>query len=94
VIVLAGTPLIIAQAVDVARGRARDEVVDEAWRKMAPFCEVVEGLDRDESVAYRVTTGFGALAHRFVSPEDRSRFHQRVVLSHASGMGNRSTPRS
>ena len=86
-IVLDGTPLTIADVVAVARGRARVEVGDEARRKMAPSRDVVEALNRDESVAYGVTTGFGALADRVVSPEDRIALQERVVLSHASGMG-------
>ncbi len=86
-VVLDGDPLDIDEVVAVARGRARVEVGAEARRRMAPSRAVVEGLDTSNSIAYGVTTGFGALADRAVDPEDRSTLQRRVVLSHAAGMG-------
>ncbi len=85
--VLDGTPLRIDDVVTVARDGAAVEVGDEARRRMAPSRAVVEALDSTDSIAYGVTTGFGALADRAVAAEDRAALQRRVVLSHASGMG-------
>jgi histidine ammonia-lyase len=86
-LVLDGTALSIDDVVAVARDGAVVAVGDEARRRMAPSRAVVEALDRADSIAYGVTTGFGALADRAVAAEDRAALQRRVVLSHASGMG-------
>jgi histidine ammonia-lyase len=71
----------------VARESAAVGVDDEARRRMAPSRAIVEALDSSDSIAYGVTTGFGALADRAVAPADRAALQRRVVISHASGMG-------
>src|SRR6185436_11680153 len=38
-------------------------------------------------VVYGVTTGFGALATRFVPPEDAARLQENLLRSHAAGVG-------
>jgi histidine ammonia-lyase len=86
-VVLDGDALGIDDVLAVTRGGAAVEVSDEARRRMAPSRAVVEALDSSDSVAYGVTTGFGALADRAVAPQDRALLQRRVVISHASGMG-------
>ena len=86
-LVLDGDPLTIDEVIAVARDGAAVAVGDAARRRMAPSRAVVESLDRSDSIAYGVTTGFGALADRAVAPMDRAALQRRVVLSHASGMG-------
>jgi histidine ammonia-lyase len=86
-VVLDGSPLSIDEVIAVARDGASVEVGEEARQRMAPSRAVVEQLDSSDSIAYGVTTGFGALADRAVQPADRAALQRRVVLSHASGMG-------
>ena len=86
-VVLDGSPLGIEGLVAVARHGDAVAVGDEARRRMAPSRAVVERLDSSDSVAYGVTTGFGALADRVVAPSDRATLSRRVILSHAAGMG-------
>src|SRR5450631_4152742 len=86
-LVLDGDPLTIDEVIAVARDGEAVAVGDAARRRMAPSRAVVESLDRSDSIAYGVTTGFGALADRAVAPMDRAALQRRVVLSHASGMG-------
>jgi histidine ammonia-lyase len=86
-VVLDGSPLSIDEVVAVARDGTVVEVGDEARRRMAPSRAVVEALDSTDTIAYGVTTGFGALADRAVAAEDRAALQRHVVLSHASGMG-------
>jgi histidine ammonia-lyase len=86
-VVLDGSPLSIDDVLAVAREGAPVEVGDAARRRMAPSRAVVEQLDSSDSIAYGVTTGFGALADRVVQPADRAALQRHVVLSHASGMG-------
>ncbi len=86
-VVLDGDPISIDDLVEVARLDATVEVADQARRRMAPSRRVVEELESTDSVAYGVTTGFGALADRAIAPADRATLSRRVVLSHAAGMG-------
>ncbi len=86
-VVLDGNPLGVDDVLAVARDGARVEVGDEARQRMAPSRAVVEKLDEDDTIAYGVTTGFGALADRAVQPADRAALQRHVVLSHAAGMG-------
>jgi histidine ammonia-lyase len=85
--VLDGDPLSIDDVVAVARDGLDVAVSERARQRMAPSRMVVEALDRSDSIAYGVTTGFGALADRAVAPDDRAALQRRVVLSHAAGMG-------
>ncbi|MBJ7593635.1 MAG: histidine ammonia-lyase [Candidatus Dormibacteraeota bacterium] len=87
-VVLDGSPLTIDDVIAVVRGGATVEVGEEARRRMAPSRAIVEQLDSSDSIAYGVTTGFGALADRAVQPADRAALQRHVVLSHASGMGD------
>ncbi|HEY7926245.1 MAG TPA: histidine ammonia-lyase [Candidatus Dormibacteraeota bacterium] len=86
-VVLDGDPLSIDDVVAVARLDAEVGVADEARRRMAPSRSVVEELESSDSIAYGVTTGFGALADRAIAPADRATLSRRVVLSHVAGMG-------
>jgi histidine ammonia-lyase len=86
-VVLDGAALSIDDVVAVARGGDSVEVSAAARARMAPSRAVVEALDSTDSIAYGVTTGFGALADRAVAPADRAALQRRVVISHAAGMG-------
>jgi histidine ammonia-lyase len=86
-LVLDGNPISIDDLIAVARDGAAVEFGDEARRRMAPSRAVVEALDSTDSVAYGVTTGFGALADTAVAPQDRAAIQRSVIVSHASGMG-------
>jgi histidine ammonia-lyase len=87
-LVLDGEPISIDDVVAVARLDATVEVGDEARRRMAPSRAVIEALESSDSIAYGVTTGFGALADRAIAPADRATLSRRVVVSHAAGMGD------
>lgn len=86
-VLLDGSPLSIDDLVAVARLGAAVEMTGEARARMAPSRAVVEALESTNSVAYGVTTGFGALADRAIAPADRAALSRRVVESHAAGMG-------
>src|SRR6266571_5825024 len=87
-IVLAGGPLSIADVVAVARGRASAELGDGGRARMAPAREVVERLVAEGRQAYGVSTGFGLLASTAVAPGDLEELQRRIVLSHATGIGD------
>ncbi len=82
-----GSPLTIAQLIDVARRGEQVEVTDAARQSMQPSLAVVERLRGSGAPIYGVTTGFGALADTLIAVEDRAALQRKIVLSHSAGMG-------
>jgi histidine ammonia-lyase len=88
--VVVGTSGVTASDVlAVARDGARIELSDEAVAALAAAREIVEALAAKPEPVYGVSTGFGALASRHISPELRAQLQRNIVRSHAAGMGPR-----
>jgi histidine ammonia-lyase len=73
----------------VARHGARIELSDEAVAALAAARGIVDALAAKPEPVYGVSTGFGALATRHISPELRAQLQRNIVRSHAAGMGPR-----
>ncbi|MBT2393823.1 histidine ammonia-lyase [Streptomyces maoxianensis] len=73
----------------VARGGARIELSAEAVAALAAARGIVDALAARPEPVYGVSTGFGALASRHISPELRAQLQRNIVRSHAAGMGPR-----
>lgn len=56
---------------------------------LAAAREIVDALAAKPEPVYGVSTGFGALASRDISPELRAQLQRNIVRSHAAGMGPR-----
>lgn len=88
--VVVGTSGVTASDVlAVARGGARIELSEEAVAALAAAREIVDALAAKPEPVYGVSTGFGALATRHISPELRAQLQRNIVRSHAAGMGPR-----
>ncbi len=72
----------------VARADARVELSPDALSSMATSRGLVDAIGRDERPVYGVTTGFGALANTFISPERRAELQHALIRSHAAGVGD------
>jgi histidine ammonia-lyase len=86
-VVLTGAGLTIADVEDVADGRRGAVMDSDARARVAGARAVIEGLVSRGEVVYGVTTGFGALATTFVPPERARELQERLLLSHAAGVG-------
>ncbi|MEV8123012.1 histidine ammonia-lyase [Streptomyces sp. NPDC085944] len=73
----------------VARGGARIELSDDAVAALAAARGIVDALAAKPDPVYGVSTGFGALATRHISPDLRAQLQRNIVRSHAAGMGPR-----
>lgn len=73
--------------VAVARGAAVVELSSEALGTMRASREIVEGLAGSAAPTYGITTGFGALATRYIEPELRAKLQASLIRSHAAGYG-------
>lgn len=73
----------------VARHGARVVVSEEALAAVAASRQVIDDLAAKPEPVYGVSTGFGALAVRHISPDLRAQLQRNIVRSHAAGMGPR-----
>ncbi|QNE75377.1 histidine ammonia-lyase [Streptomyces finlayi] len=88
--VVVGTSGTTAEdVIAVARAGARVELSAAAVDALAAAREIVEALAAKPEPVYGVSTGFGALASRHISPELRAQLQRNIVRSHAAGMGPR-----
>lgn len=88
--VVVGTAGVTASDVlAVARAGARIELSEEAVAALAAARSVVDALAAKPDPVYGVSTGFGALATRHISPDLRAQLQRNIVRSHAAGMGPR-----
>lgn len=88
--VVVGTSGTTAEdVIAVARGNARIELSAEAVAALAAARGIVDALAAKPEPVYGVSTGFGALASRHISPELRAQLQRNIVRSHAAGMGPR-----
>ncbi|WP_275463184.1 histidine ammonia-lyase [Streptomyces noursei] len=86
--VVLGTSGTTAQdVIAVARGAARIELSEEARSAVATSRAFIDELAAKPNPVYGVSTGFGALAVRHISPELRAQLQRNIVRSHAAGMG-------
>ncbi|GAA0457850.1 histidine ammonia-lyase [Streptomyces stramineus] len=88
--VVVGTAGTTAEdVIAVARDGARVVVSDEALAAVAASRQVIDDLAAKPDPVYGVSTGFGALAVRHISPDLRAQLQRNIVRSHAAGMGPR-----
>ncbi|NEA47139.1 histidine ammonia-lyase [Streptomyces sp. SID10815] len=88
-VVVGTTGVTASDVLAVARAGARVELSDTALAALAAAREIVDALAAKPEPVYGVSTGFGALATRHISPELRAQLQRNIVRSHAAGMGPR-----
>ncbi|MDQ3127384.1 MAG: aromatic amino acid lyase, partial [Chloroflexota bacterium] len=86
-IILTGADLSIADVEAVARHGQPATLDDAARERMQESRDLIERLVAAGEVVYGVTTGFGALATRFIAPADAERLQVNLLVSHAAGVG-------
>jgi histidine ammonia-lyase len=82
-----GRSLTLAQFVAVARGDRRVVLPSDARTRIASSRKSVERAVADGRAVYGVTTGFGGLSHKSISPAQARELQVSLVRSHASGTG-------
>ncbi|MGW7518328.1 histidine ammonia-lyase [Streptomyces sp. NPDC054796] len=73
----------------VARDGARVELSADALAAVGAARRFIDELAAKPDPVYGVSTGFGALAVRHISPGLRAQLQRNIVRSHAAGMGPR-----
>jgi histidine ammonia-lyase len=85
--VLNGAELSVPEVESVARGERFAVLAEDARARVAEARAVIERLVASGEVVYGVTTGFGALASTYVPPDRARELQERLLLSHAAGVG-------
>ncbi|WP_461029549.1 histidine ammonia-lyase, partial [Streptomyces sparsus] len=88
-VVVGSSGVTAADVIAVARGAARVTLSDESLAEVGATRRFIDELASKPDPVYGVSTGFGALAVRHISPELRARLQRNIVRSHAAGMGPR-----
>jgi histidine ammonia-lyase len=86
-VVLTGAGLTIEDVEAVALGQRRVTLATDARARVGEARAVIDRLVASGEVVYGVTTGFGALATAYVPPERTRELQERLLLSHAAGVG-------
>jgi histidine ammonia-lyase len=86
-VVVGPTGLRPEEVVAVARGGSSVELSDDALAALEEARAVIDGLAGSGQPVYGVSTGFGALATRFIDPALRTQLQRSLVRSHAAGSG-------
>ncbi len=90
-ILLDGEHLTLEQLLAVAQGRPGAPAVrlhPDAERRVRRAAAAVQELIARGTVAYGITTGFGAFKDRIIPPDQVEQLQRNIVMSHAVGVGN------
>ena len=86
--VLLGSHSVTSEdVIAVARFDAQVKIAPDALIAVDNARSHVEALAQSDAPVYGVSTGFGALANRHISPEDRTQLQRSLIRSHAAGVG-------
>lgn len=80
--------MTLDDVIAVARNGARIELTEHALTAMAETRAHIEELAAADTPVYGISTGFGALATRHISPELRAQLQRSLIRSHAAGLGD------
>ncbi len=86
-VVVGAGPLTPEAVLAVARHRAKVELAPEALEALRHGREIIDALADDTQPHYGVSTGFGALATRFIASDLRAQLQASLIRSHAAGSG-------
>ena len=87
VVTLDGHVVTVDEVVAVARRDAQVVITPEVLDRVSVARARIEELAAAAEPKYGISTGFGALANRHISPELRAQLQRSLIRSHAAGMG-------
>ncbi|MEY2672834.1 MAG: hypothetical protein RLZZ508_711, partial [Actinomycetota bacterium] len=87
-VILNSSNVSFEDVIAVARYDAKIEISQDALVAMEKSRAHIEAMAQSDVPVYGVSTGFGALANRHISPADRKQLQRSLIRSHAAGTGN------
>lgn len=86
-VVVGAAALSFADVIAVARHNARVTLEPASLEEVARTRTIIDDLAADAEPHYGISTGFGALATTFITPDRRAQLQASLVRSHAAGSG-------
>lgn len=83
-----GEALTLENFISVARQRGAVAFSDAYCERVSRSRQLVERWVQEGRIMYGITTGFGALCTRVISPEETARLQRNIILSHAVSVGD------
>ena len=77
-----------ADVINVARFNAKVEISAQAKAAIDKSRKYIDEYTQSGKAIYGVSTGFGALADKFIEPKDRVQLQKSLIRSHAAGVGD------
>src|SRR5687768_10885761 len=85
---LRGQRLTLREIADVANGRERVTLSDEARTRIEESRRVIEKIVAENRTVYGVNTGFGKLSDVRIDRDELRELQLNLVRSHSCGLGN------
>jgi len=82
-----GATLTVTDVMMVAHRRSTVAVSEDAWPNIHAARAVVERIVANNETVYGINTGFGALVHQRISPDDLAQLQINLIRSHATAIG-------
>ena len=80
--------LTTAKAIDIASGKIKVILGDEAGKKVRISQQHVQRIVESNKTVYGINTGFGILANTKISEEDTVTLQHKILQSHSVGVGD------
>ena len=85
--IVLGSQIGIDDFMKVVRDKAPVEFSDQYKSRVIRSRELVEKWTSEARVMYGVTTGFGALCTKVISPEEAETLQKNIIISHSTSVG-------
>lgn len=86
--VLLGTNGLSAESlIQIARNNAKIVITDEAIEAIKKSRAIIDSHAASETPVYGISTGFGALARKYIDADMRAQLQKSLIRSHAAGSG-------
>ncbi len=86
-VVVGLAPMTREELIAVARGHAEVAIAPEVLERLEERRRAIDALVESGRPVYGLSTGFGALATAFISPDRRRDLQRSLIRSHAAGVG-------
>lgn len=80
--------LTVAKVIEIAKGKLRTQLTDEAITKVNNCRAKVETMANGNKAVYGINTGFGPLCDVQITPEETNKLQENLLITHAVGVGN------
>lgn len=87
-ILLGNSGLSASEVIAIARKGATIKISDSAKTAIERARNFVDKLAESKEPVYGVSTGFGALARKYIDADPRAQLQRSLIRSHAAGSGN------